>query len=355
MRPLQGGAGRDGLRPGLTILFLSIVAATVVVSAQTSQLRLVSTAWPPFTNAPGQPRFALDLVEAALGRIGLGANTTIVEAAGFTPSLLGGEFDGSGAAWKDLERERVLLFSQPYLENRLILVGRTGADVSATALGDLPGKRIAIVEGYSYGDALDNAGPMFVRSRSEEDSLRLLLDGSVDYTLMDELVVQNIVDNHPMEAQTRLQIGSTAMLTRQLHFAVRRTRPDAASIVDRFNAQLRAMIADRTYHRLLHLAWIRADVDSDGLAEYVPYSDRPGPLEPQRAYSLFSTEQPVRQSPMVSSASTSGGICMPTGRPCRRASRATTRSGRTRAARPARFSASRGDGLTSRQRLFSRS
>ena len=30
-----------------------------------------------------------------------------------------------------------------------------------------------------------------------------------------------------------------------------RTRPDADAIIKRFNAQLRGMIADRTYHRLL--------------------------------------------------------------------------------------------------------
>jgi polar amino acid transport system substrate-binding protein len=129
---------------------LSTAAASLVETAQTPPLRLVSTAWPPFTNEPGQPRFALDLVEAALRRIGLTAKTTIVEPAQFTPALLNGEFDGTAAAWKDAERERVLVFSQPYLENRLILVGRHGSDVSAGALTDLKGKRIAIVEGYSY-------------------------------------------------------------------------------------------------------------------------------------------------------------------------------------------------------------
>ena len=281
---------------GPAILLLWILMASLVVSAQTSQLRMVSTAWPPFTNEPGQPRFALDLVEAALGRIGLSTNTTIVEAARFTPALLKGEFDGSAAAWKDPERDRVLLFSQPYLENRLILVGRSGSDVSAATLSALKGKRIAIVEGYAYGNTIDDTGPAFVRSRSEEDSLRLLLDGSVDYTLMDELVIQHIVNNYADQARTRLQFGSTPLLTRPLHFAVRRTRPDAESIIKRFDAQLRGMIADRTYHRLLHVAWIRADVDGDGLAEYVPQSDRPGPLEPQRAYALVSTEQPASRS-----------------------------------------------------------
>ena len=129
-----------------------------------------------------------------------------------------------------------------------------------------------------------------MRSRTEEDSLRLLLDGKVDYTLMDELVVQYIVSNYAEEARTRLQLGSTPLLTRPLYLAVRRTLPDAESIVSRFNAQLRGMIADRTYHRLLHVDWIRADIDGDGLAEYVPQSDRPGAVEPKRAYSLFSIE-----------------------------------------------------------------
>ena len=167
---------RDGRRTATILGLLAIAALSlVVVRAQTNQLRLVSTAWPPFTNAPGQPRFALDLVEAALGRIGVTTSTTIVDAAQFTPALLTGQFDGSAAAWKDPERERVLLFSQPYLENRLILVGRQGADVSAKSLADLKGKRVAIVEGYSYGDAVDNSGPTFVRSISEEDSLKQLL------------------------------------------------------------------------------------------------------------------------------------------------------------------------------------
>ncbi|HVH28471.1 MAG TPA: transporter substrate-binding domain-containing protein [Vicinamibacterales bacterium] len=295
MRRFLGRPRRGGYRPAFGLFLLSIAAASLIVSAQTDQLRLVSTAWPPFTNEPGRPRFALDLVEAALHRIGLRTSTTIVEAARFTSSLLN-DFDGSGAVWRDDERERVLLFSQPYLENRLILVGRTGADVSAAALGDLKGKRIAIVEGYSYGEAVDRAGPTFVRSRSEEDSLALLLGGSVDYTLMDDLVVQYIVDNYAKEAQTRLALGSKPLVTRPLYFAVRRTRPDAQAIINRFNAQLRGMIADRTYHQLLHVSWIEADIDSDGRAEYVPYSDRAGPQEPQRAYALFSTTQPKPQS-----------------------------------------------------------
>jgi polar amino acid transport system substrate-binding protein len=288
-------------------LGLSLAALSLAVSAQTAQLRMVSTAWSPFTNEPGQPRFALDLVEAGLGRIGVETTTTIVAAAEFTTSLLSDKFDGSAAAWKDAERERTLIFSQPYLENRLILVARRGGDVSAASLADLKGKRIAIVEGYSYGTAIDQSGATVVRSRSEEDSLKLLLDSKVDYTLMDELVVQYIVHNYADEARTRLQIGSTPLLTRPLFLAVRRTVADAESIVNRFNAQLRGMIADRTYHRLLHVDWIQADVDGDGLVEFVPQSDRPGAAEPKRAYSLFYTEPTLTPTPKTQGRFLLGG------------------------------------------------
>ena len=127
-----------------------IVALPIAALAQERQLELGSTPWPPFTNARGEPRFALDLVEEALVRIGVFANIVIVVEGTLTPLLLSGEFDGSAALWRDTERERVLLYSQPYLENRLILVGRHGSDVSASTLDDLAGKRVALVAGYAY-------------------------------------------------------------------------------------------------------------------------------------------------------------------------------------------------------------
>src|SRR4051812_9931330 len=63
----------------------------------------------------GEPRFALDLVETSLDRLGITSASTFVDASGFTGALLTGPFDGSAAAWKDPQRERELIFSQPYL------------------------------------------------------------------------------------------------------------------------------------------------------------------------------------------------------------------------------------------------
>src|SRR4051812_26125885 len=75
------------------LLVVSCPAAWLALSAQPAPLAFVSTSWPPFTDPPGQPRFALDLVETALGRIDVSARTAIVSAPQFTASLVSGLFD----------------------------------------------------------------------------------------------------------------------------------------------------------------------------------------------------------------------------------------------------------------------
>ena len=279
------------------VIGVVVVLLCVSANAQTQHLRLVSTPWSPFTNSPGKARFALDLVHSALQRIGITAETTIVEESRLTPALLNKEFDGSAALWTEQQRERVLLYSQAYMENRLILVGSKNSDVSATSLSALKGKKIAIVEGYAYGDdvKIGNNEPTYVLTRGEEDSVAKVLNGDVDYTLMDQLVVEYLIANYGTDARTRLAFGSAPLIKRSLHFAIRRDLPDAASIINRFNAELRKMIADKSYNRLLHLDWIEADVDGDGKVEYVPLTDKAGPNAPDHGYELFSRSRDVRE------------------------------------------------------------
>jgi polar amino acid transport system substrate-binding protein len=169
--------------------------------------------------------------------------------------------------------------------------------VSAKTLTALKGKRVSIVEGYSYGDTLDQSGAVWVRSQSEEDSIAQLLKNAVDYTLMDELVVNYMVTNYPAESGAKLQIGTIPLVTRELYFALRRARPGAEGLIDRFNAQLRGMITDHTYHQLLHVDWINADVDGNGVPEYVPATDRTGPAPPLHAYTLFAAPATTTERP----------------------------------------------------------
>jgi len=287
------------MRPRFGVLLLATLAPGLVATGATAQtaqatskpaaLHLGSTPWSPFTNEAGKPRYAIDLVEAALKRMGISTETAIVPEGTLTSALLEGKFDGSPALWRDPERESKLVYSKPYLENRLVLVARSGTDVSAPALPALAGKRIALVDGYAYGDALQvPRGPTYVAASTVEQSLEKVLAGDADYVLMDELVIQYLLTNYPNEVKTRLAIGTQPLLVRTLHFALRRNVIGAESIVARFDAEIPKMIADHSYQLLLKLGWMEADVDGDGKTELVPASDQAGNAPPVRRYELVT-------------------------------------------------------------------
>jgi hypothetical protein len=58
------------------------------------------------------------------------------------------------------------------------------------------------------------------------------------------------------------------------------------------------MVADRSYHRLLHIPWIAADIDSDGKTEFIPADDRVAAAAPTGGYRLFTTTVPDATEPM---------------------------------------------------------
>jgi len=265
-----------------------LLALAIPAMAEPTELRLVSTVWPPFTDYIDRPHLASELVHEALGRTGVEAETAIVADGLLVSSMSDGSHAGSAALWRSEERERFLLYSKAYMENRLVLVGRKGSDVSAVSFSQLAGKRVALVKGYAYGIPVDDAkGPDFVLGDSVQDNVRSVLDGDADYMLIDALVIRYIVDQHQESASEHLEIGSAPLARRTLHFALRKEIEGAETIVRRFDQAIRGMLADGTYNRILDLEWIHADVDGDGQLELVLQGDRAGVDPPTDAYKVL--------------------------------------------------------------------
>jgi polar amino acid transport system substrate-binding protein len=307
-QPLAGPVHRRGRRARSRVLASCFAAMLVVAAAPATaddpvELHLGSDEWPPFTGGPDSERAATDLVQTALERIGIEATTTIEDWKTIEARIRRGELDGSAAMWRSKQREKDLLFSVPYLENRLVLVGRSGSDVTATRIAELTGKRVAVVGSYQYGDAIDDAvGVYYVASRNDQDSLDKLLAGKVDYMLVDELVAQHLLTFQPDETSANLAIGVTPLVRRPLHFAIRRDLPNAKKIVSGFDSEIRALQADGTYSEILRVGWIRVDVDGDGLYELVPLGDQLGEAPPGTVYDVFGempTEEPDDQQRII--------------------------------------------------------
>ena len=271
------------------LLFLILLQVSIGAISQPKRLLLASDVWPPFTNVESRQRVALQLVNEALKRDGVVSLTEIVDFSAVLDGISSGKYQGSAALWMSEERKKDLVFSEPYLENRLVLVGGKGADVSITSLQELGEKKVAVVQDYAYGPELDEATSVeFVLGESDQQNLRKLLADEVDYMLVDDLLIQYLRLHHLKEVGQYLEVGAQSLIVHPLHFAISKSVPEASSTMENFNRRIHEMAADGTYNQILHVNWIQVDADGDGTMEYVLSGNRAGEAAPASSYSLFA-------------------------------------------------------------------
>ena len=272
-----------------SVLAFAFLLIAALGFSQNKKLNLASDVWPPFTDVTTNKAVALDLVHVALARANVQEQTDILDFTEVMNGINNKKFDGSAALWYSPERAAYLLFSEPYLENRLILVGKKGSNVSIDTLSKLKGKRIAVVESYAYGSLLDQAvGVELIKGNSDQQNLERLLKGEVDYMLADALLIEYLIKYQSKEAAQYLEIGTNTLLRLPLHFAIRRDIPGADKIIENFNKEIKKMIVDGVYNQILQLNWVSSDVDGDGLTELVLNGNKAGTQAPMNIYSVLS-------------------------------------------------------------------
>ncbi|MGI9547368.1 MAG: substrate-binding periplasmic protein [Flavobacteriaceae bacterium] len=268
------------------VLLLSVIC----VAAQKNSLHLASDVWPPFSDRNGEKAFALEVVKEALRRGNISANTSIVSFEEVLDGLNSASYDGSATLWKTEDRESYLLYSAPYLENRLVLVGRVGSDVSFDSLDELQNKRVSVVSDYAYGSSIYTIpGVVILPGNSDQQNLEFLLEGKTDYMLVDELLIKYLLEYQHQEVKKYLSVGTKAIMVQPLYMAILKKTPNAAGIISGFNDQISEMMADGTYNEILELNWIQYDVDGDGVLELVMNGDNVGKEAPVNYYALMST------------------------------------------------------------------
>jgi len=278
----------------MAILFL--ICFSIGAFAQKVKLKLASDVWPPFTNTPGQTAVAIDLVKEGLRRAGVEAESEIIDSIDVIDAIRQGVSQGSAALWKNAEREDIMVFSAPYLQNQLVLVGMKGANVSARKLSELVHSKVAVVGWYAYGPEVEEASKVtFVKGQNDQENLEKLLRRQVDYILVDNLLIQYLVTHQSKEVAEHLAIGAMPLFTRSLHFAIRKDVAGADKIMQQFNAEITKMTADGTYNRILQLNWIHADVDGDGLLELVAGAQA-GLKAPTSSYHVYFDHSKVAAS-----------------------------------------------------------
>lgn len=251
-----------------------------------NSLKLASDVWPPFTDIKENKKVALDIVEKALNRIEQTAEINVMEFEDVIKGIENKSFDGSAALWKTEEREQILYYSSPYLHNQLVLVGLKGTNTDIT-FKDLEGKRLGLVKGYAYGnDILKNEKIEKEISHKDQENLEKLFNNKIDFFLVDALEIEYLLKYQLNDVHEYLSISQEPLIVQPLYFAVRKDYPEVEKLMVAFNQEILEMIKDGTYHEILDLNWVMADVDGDGNLELHLAGESAGTEKPGNAYAL---------------------------------------------------------------------
>ena len=254
---------------GMKNFLPSLLALALLPLANAAEpLVLGNAAWPPFIIEGDAEGTAEQLVCGALERSGWACSVQISDWETVLDDARMGTIDGIAATWQKPDLQNYLIFSEPYMTIRIVPVTSDSKRVAIQSVADLAGSRVAMVAGYTYGDAIAAMAPRFETIQSE-DSLRAMKavrDGAADVALVDLLVARNALDDSLVAG---VIVSSVVLATTDLHFAVSRQNPDADEIMADFQRSFEAMLADGTVNQILDIDWLATDFGHSGQTDLV--------------------------------------------------------------------------------------
>jgi len=250
------------------IAFILAVCTWVSALEASDSLVLSNDAWPPFILEGAEQGTAEKLVCQALQLAGWSCEVKVQPWELVLEQARTGAIDGIAAAWRNEDREEYLLFSEPYLSNRIVPVVSGSSQLSIESSTDLAGKRIAMVANYAYGDYIEALMSTFevIEASNSLETMKLVHDGKADAALMDELVARDLLD-HP--SVNDMVISSTILAFRELHFAVSKKNPQAAAIIEDFQRSYKHMLSNGTVNEILNVDWLATDFGQTGKLDVV--------------------------------------------------------------------------------------
>ena len=160
------------------------------------------------------------------------------------------------------EREKYLLFTQPYLRFPSVIVTRKEGPF-VNGLADLPGQKVGIVKGYVTQEWIDRDYPDIVLTPfgSVEEGLDALADGRI-VAFVDNLAsITHAIKKMGLDA---VRVAATTEYTFDLAFAVRRDWPELVPILEKGLAAI-----GKEEQTRIHDRWINEAIERPMDWEYV--------------------------------------------------------------------------------------
>lgn len=267
-------------------------------------LTLGNSDWPPFIIEGPERGASEELVCEALKLAGWSCTVKVYDWDKVIEDTQKGSVDGIAAVWRTPEREKYLLFSEPYLTNRILPIVAKNSNIYLVGISDLAGWRVAMVPDYAYGEEIESAKSSFtlVPVESSAEAIKAVQEDRADIALVDDLVARAQLE---ADAEPDFTVINAVLAYRELYFAVSRAHPQAEQIISDFHRQYERMLKDGVVNEILDVDWLATDLGNDGtldlvLRSGVSFDELDAPSQGGSTYALGQSQYQMMSQPRLS-------------------------------------------------------
>ncbi|AVX01490.1 transporter substrate-binding domain-containing protein [Vibrio vulnificus] len=229
----------------VTTLLLSCLSHAATITA-------AQDPWAPFVQQNNaNPGISVEIVIEAFKTQGHDVDFKIMPWTRALNEVKDGRVDVLVATWFTQERTSYLNYSQPYLENSLKFIKRSGDGFEYNGMDSLSGKNVGIIRNYGYGDEFLKATNF---NKPEANDLvanaKKLLAKRIDLTLEDELVAKATLSGAGMNLSD-FDFTNNALSVNPLHVTSGLANAKNGEIIEAFNKGLAEIKANGTFDKIL--------------------------------------------------------------------------------------------------------
>jgi phospholipid transport system substrate-binding protein len=221
-------------------------------------LKMAGHSWEPYiSNQLPANGLAVNIVTEVFARTGYQVEMGFMPWQRVVEGMTTGGVDISVASWYNETRARETQFTDPYLNNNLVIVKRKSDKLNYSTPAEFKsyvnkrGYRLGVLKDYAYGDYFSEIRPLVSLNIYKycKQLIRKVANKSTDLALLDNWTVQNSLDNSKNIAD-HLEVMPT-LIERSLHVTISRERTDHKAIAEAFNKSLAEMKQDGSYQEIL--------------------------------------------------------------------------------------------------------
>jgi polar amino acid transport system substrate-binding protein len=230
------------------LLVASVVFGSGAVTAE-QEVRLMASTSPPYADAKlPEQGMALELVKHIYAGTGYTPVITIESWSRAVEGALLGVYDGLASVWYTDERNKDLLFSEPYLRSELIILKRRSNTGDYFKLEHLAGSRLGVRVDYAYGvDFVAIPDLTLVPENHMIQSLLNLLNGSVDFVIGDQRTITLQLHEYLADKITQFVVVPIKLPQVERHVAASRSLPGHEKMIAEFNRALAGIRKDGSH------------------------------------------------------------------------------------------------------------